>query len=93
MRGMGSSAWDQDNLRLSVRPGTSRRKRMVLRVIRVPSGGSLRDTCPVEKLRDWFGTPVAAGKTLVWLCWVWLLVSVLAGLLYASALGVLALFT
>lgn len=66
---------------------------MVLRVIRVPSGGSLGDTCPVEKLREWFGTPVAAGKTLVWLCWVWLCLSVLAGLLYASVLGVLALFT
>jgi hypothetical protein len=47
----------------------------------------------VEKLREWFGTPGAAGKTLVWLCWVWLLLAVLAGLLYAAALGVLALFS
>jgi hypothetical protein len=47
----------------------------------------------VQKLREWFGTPVAAGKTLVWLCWVWLLVAVLAGLLYALALGLVALFT
>jgi len=66
---------------------------MVLGVICDPSGGSLGDTCPVEKLRVWFGTPVAAGKTLVWLCWVWLLVAGLAGLLYASVLGVLALCT
>ena len=47
----------------------------------------------MEKLREWFGTPAAAGKTLVWLFWVWLLVAVLAGLVYALALGVLALFS
>jgi hypothetical protein len=45
----------------------------------------------VEKLREWFGTPVAAGKTLIWLLWVWLLVAVLGGLVYLIALGVLAL--
>ncbi len=44
-------------------------------------------------MRDWFGTPMAAGKTLVWLLWVWLLVGVLAGVLYLLGLGVLALFT
>ncbi len=47
----------------------------------------------MEKLREWFGTPVRAGKTLIWLLWVWLLVSVFAGLLYLLALGLLALFT
>ena len=47
----------------------------------------------MEKLRDWFGTPVAAGKTLVWLCWVSLLIAIFSGLFYLLALGVLALFT
>jgi hypothetical protein len=44
----------------------------------------------VEKVRGWFGTPVAAGKTLLWLCWVSFLVSLLIGLLYLLALGALA---
>jgi hypothetical protein len=35
----------------------------------------------VEKVREWFGTPVAAVKTLIWLCWVWFLMSVLVTLL------------
>ena len=65
----------------------------------VPSGGRalsqlpLGDTYRMEKLRDWFGTPVAAGKTLVWLCWVSLLIAIFSGLFYLLALGVLALFT
>jgi hypothetical protein len=46
----------------------------------------------VERLREWFGTPVAASKTTVWLCWVALfvcvLVSVLFGLLYLLAWGI-----
>jgi hypothetical protein len=62
-------------------------------VIRLLPCASLSDTQAVEKMREWFGTPVAAGKTLIWLCWVWLLVSLLAGLLYLLALGTLALFT
>jgi len=33
----------------------------------------------VERLREWFGTPVAAGKSLVWLCWASFLVSVALG--------------
>lgn len=53
----------------------------------------LRDNYRVEKLSVWFGTPVAAGKTLVWLCWASLLVAVFSGLVYSLALGVLALFT
>jgi hypothetical protein len=51
------------------------------------------DTERVQKLRDWFGTPLAAGKTLVWLCWASLLVAIFTGLLYALVLGVLAIFT
>jgi hypothetical protein len=47
----------------------------------------------VEKLRDWFGTPAAAGKTLIWLGWVSLLVAVFTGLAYALVLGVLAILT
>jgi hypothetical protein len=47
----------------------------------------------VEKLRDWFGTPVVAGKTLVWLGWVSLLVSVFLGLVYLLAWGVQGIFT
>lgn len=66
---------------------------MVLLVIRLPSDASLSDTQPVEKMREWFGTPVATGKTLTWLCWAWLLVSLLAGLLYLLVLGTLALFS
>jgi hypothetical protein len=49
----------------------------------------------VERLREWFGTPVAAGKTIAWLCWVALLacvlVSLLFGLLYLLAWGVEAI--
>jgi hypothetical protein len=66
---------------------------MLLLVIRLLSDAFLRDTQPVEKMREWFGTPVATGKTLIWLCWVWLLVSLLAGLLYLLGLGTLALFS
>jgi hypothetical protein len=51
-----------------------------------------RDTGAVEKVREWFGTPVAAGKTLLWLCWVSVLVSLLVGCLYLLALGALAVF-
>lgn len=54
--------------------------------------GRSGDTCPVAKVREWFGTPVAAGKTLVWLCWVSFLVSLFVGLLYLLVLGTLALF-
>jgi hypothetical protein len=42
----------------------------------------------MEKLRDWFGTPVRAGSTLIWLCWVSLLVSIfglIAFLLFLAA--------
>ena len=46
----------------------------------------------MDRLRAWFGTPVAAVKTLIWLFWVSLLVSVLVSLLYAVTLGMLALF-
>ncbi len=53
---------------------------------------ALRDTDAVEKVREWFGTPVAAGKTLLWLCWVSFLVSLLLGLLYLLLLGALAVF-
>ncbi len=42
-----------------------------------------------ERAHEWFGTPVAAAKTLVWLCWVMLLASVLATALYLAVLGVL----
>jgi hypothetical protein len=58
-----------------------------------PSDAFPSDTQPVEKMREWFGTPVAAGKTLIWLCWVWLLISLMVGLLYLLAVGALALFT
>jgi hypothetical protein len=34
----------------------------------------------MDRFRDWFGTPAAAVKTLIWLCWVSLLISVLIGL-------------
>jgi hypothetical protein len=44
----------------------------------------------MEKVRDWFGTPAAAAKTLIWLCWVSLLVAVFLGVFYLLALGVLA---
>jgi hypothetical protein len=30
----------------------------------------------MEKIRDWFGTPLKAGSTLIWLLWVALLMSV-----------------
>ncbi len=46
----------------------------------------------MEKVREWFGTPVAAGKTILWLCWVLFLVSLLVGLLCLLALGALAVF-
>jgi hypothetical protein len=46
----------------------------------------------VEALSGWFGTPAAAGKTLVWLCWISLLVAVFSGLLYILVFGALALF-
>ncbi len=42
-------------------------------------------------MREWFGTPLAAGKTLIWLCWVSLVASVLLGLLYLLAWGVEAI--
>jgi hypothetical protein len=42
---------------------------------------STRHNLPVEKLRDWFGSPVAAGKTLVWLLWVSFLGSICLGIL------------
>jgi hypothetical protein len=58
---------------------------------------SVSDTGPVEKLREWFGTPVAAGRTVIWLCWVSLVASVLfgllLGLLYLLAWGVEAIVT
>jgi hypothetical protein len=41
----------------------------------------------MERLREWFGSPVTAGKTLVWLCWATFLVSVVVGVL----IGLLAL--
>jgi hypothetical protein len=57
----------------------------------------LSDTGPVEKLREWFGTPLAAGKTLIWLSWASLVASVLLGLLlgllYLLAWGVEAVAT
>ena len=57
----------------------------------------LGDTGPVERLREWFGTPFAAGKTLIWLCWASLVASVLfgllLGLLYLLAWGVEAVVT
>ena len=46
-----------------------------------------------EWLGDWFGTPVAAAKTLLWLCWVLLLVTVLVTALYLAGLGVLTVAT
>ena len=42
---------------------------------------------PVEKLQERFGSPVAALKTLVWLCWVSFLVSIGPGLVYLVAWG------
>lgn len=47
-------------------------------------------TSPVEKFREWFGTPVAAAKTLIWLWWVGILISVLVSLLYFAARALLA---
>jgi hypothetical protein len=46
----------------------------------------------MDKVREWFGTPAAAGKSLVWLCWASFLVSIFVGLLYLLAWGALALF-
>ena len=43
------------------------------------------------KLREWFGTPVAAVRTLIWLCWVSFVVSVLIGMVALVVLGVEAL--
>jgi hypothetical protein len=34
----------------------------------------------MEKLREWFGSPTAAAKTLVWLMWASLLISIALGL-------------
>jgi hypothetical protein len=45
-----------------------------------------------EKLREWFGTPVAAGKTLLWFCWASFLVSLFIGFVGLLASGVQALF-
>lgn len=59
---------------------------------RCAEGASLLPSA-MEKLRDWFGTPVAAGKTLLWLCWVSILFAAVGGLLYLLAWGVLAIFT
>lgn len=36
----------------------------------------------MDRFRDWFGTPAAAGKTLIWLCWVSLLISMLVSILF-----------
>ena len=33
----------------------------------------------MEKLREWFGSPTAAAKILVWLLWVSLLFSIALG--------------
>jgi hypothetical protein len=47
----------------------------------------------MDKIRDWFGSPAAAARTLIWLWWVSVLVSVLATVLYFAALGVVAVAT
>ena len=47
----------------------------------------------MEKARDWFGRPMRAVNTVVWLCWVSILVSVLVNLLFFAVLGVRALVT
>ena len=39
--------------------------------------GSGTHTCEMERMREWFGTPRKAGSTLIWLCFVLLMVSVL----------------
>ncbi len=44
-----------------------------------------------DKWREWFGTPVAAGKTLIWLLWARFVASVVVGLFCLLAWGVLAL--
>jgi hypothetical protein len=50
------------------------------------------DSGATEKLREWFGTPFAAGKTLVWFCWMSLLVSLFIGFVGLLVWGVQALF-
>lgn len=45
-----------------------------------------------ERITDWFGTPSAAAKTLIWLTWVLFLGSVMLGLLYLLVVGVLGAF-
>lgn len=47
----------------------------------------------VERLREWFGTPVAAGKTVVWICWASFLVSVALGVLVALYVAIHAAVT
>lgn len=45
----------------------------------------------MEKIGEWFGTPGAAARTLVWLCWVTFLTMVLTTALYLLLLGALVL--
>lgn len=45
----------------------------------------------VEKLGEWFGTPMAAAKTLIWLMWASFLVSLLLGGVCLVVLAVEAL--
>ena len=47
----------------------------------------------MDKVRDWFGTPAGAAKTLIWLCWVSLLISILFGLVFFVAWGLEAALT
>lgn len=49
-------------------------------------------TSDCGKFWEWFGTPAAAGKTLIWLCWVSVLLSVLVGVLSLLVWGVQAAF-
>lgn len=43
---------------------------------------ALSDTCPVERLKDWFGTPSAAAGTLAWVLWASFLISVALGAVF-----------
>jgi hypothetical protein len=43
-----------------------------------PRSSTVTHTRHMERVPRWFGTPVRAASTLIWLCWVSLLASLFA---------------
>jgi hypothetical protein len=42
--------------------------------------------CFVERLNEWFGSPAATARTVVWLAWASLLLAVIGAVLYGAGL-------